>query len=43
MLTELSSRDSPWETEGILIDFTCAGRKKNDYLRLIATPERESR
>ena len=32
--------DKPWETDGILVDFTCAGRQKSDYLRLIAPPQK---
>ena len=28
----------PWESDGVIIDMTSAGRKKSDYLRLIVPP-----
>jgi hypothetical protein len=32
-------RESPWETDGVILDFTTAGRRKTDYLRIIEPPE----
>jgi len=32
-------RDSPWETNGVVLDFTNAGRRKSDYLRIIEPPK----
>ena len=32
-------RESPWESKGVVLDFTTVGRRKNDYLRIIEPPK----
>jgi len=37
-IAESFKPEKPWESDGVIVDMTSAGRKKSDYLRLIAPP-----
>ena len=37
-MSEDSTREKPWESEGVIVDVTSAGRRKTEYLKLIAPP-----